>query len=504
MTARLAGLSIAFACLLAGSQSLADDWLNFGDTRSAIEYSSLLSGWSIDPKTNRITFETKWPLVAVFVPTSPRRFLVRAELWKDNSAEELHSWDFVATPDKVSYPFLKISPSTRTDRPFTFTEPGDYRLRFWAKDPIAPAGVYITQLDFQVEFLDLPERAKPLAVLTGPWDAWAYLWCPYGERESGRPQVRIWRRADLKTPPEGDQYAVKIVKNGVLVGMSEPKIVTDFEPVRLDFPLTLPENLGGGQLVGRDLLAQVGEYHVLVEKNGQPQGGYFFEVELLNQLFVTQLSSKPAFKFHENQTPLESPLQDYIVRRMPSDKVTRDGAGDTVWMERMSSVQAALVFRQIDPAAKVPDPMTTPLVKPGVVTEPIKPAVEPPREVASLTPKDEGKLPTIPLPTESTSKPNVTVAKPDVSTPKPDVSVPKPEEASSKPEPATKTVETARPEEPARRPSRESSDEEPTVALEPAPKPLSIWESHLGLIASIFAAHIAVGVFCSYKILKAA
>ena len=481
-------LGLALGLLLAGFQTAPDDWANWGDTRSAIEYSSLLSGWSINPKNNRLTFETKLPLVAVYVPTSPRKFLLKAELWKAGGAKKEHSWDFEVAPNPSSYPFLKVSSSDRPERSFAFTQAGDYELRFWARDPIVPQGKYITRLAFTVDLLDDSQRPKPLAVLSGPWDDWAYLWFPYGKRETGRPEVRIWRRADLKTPPEGDQYAVKILKNNVLLGSSEPQTVKDFEHARLSFPLTTPENLGGSELLAKDLLTAVGEYHVLVEKNGKLDAAYSFEVEHRARFVGTQFSNEPMFKFHANQRPIESVHEDFIVPRMPGDAVEREGAGDTLWMERMSNVKAALVFNRTTPPAIVQNPVEAPLVKPAIVTEPMVP-VEPmpkeepmPREVASVTPMDTEKAPRIPMPQETTPEPSPTVPEASETTPKPQ------EESKTSP--------------PSKRSTRDASGEE--LGTGPNPEPPSIWETHLGLIATVFAAHLAIGAFCSYKIKQAA
>lgn len=495
MTLRLAGLPVVLGLLLTCSKVGGDEWASWGDTRSAIEYSSLLSGWSIDPKNNRITFETKLALVAVYLPTTPMYF-VKAELWRAGGARKLHFWDFELTPNPSSYPFLKIKP--RAEKPFAFTDAGDYVLKFWARDPRVPQGVYITHLEFQVEFLNDPQKPKPVAVLSGPWDNWAYLWFPYGARENGRPQLRIWRRADLSTKPEGDEYTVRILKKNMLLAVSEPKTVTGLEHSRLDFPLSLPENLGGSELLAKDLLAQVGEYHVLVEKNGKPDGAYTFEVEHRPRLTGTQYSVDPAFVFHKNQKPVDAVLEDFIVPRMPGDNVEREGAGDTVWMERMSTVEAALAFNQKTPDTGVPNPSTTPLVKPVVVTESMDPAEKKPsenpmpREVATLTVKDTEKLHVIPLPMDNS--PNDPPSKPEEQT------TPEPAKTETTPAPA----ETLKTEDPPKRTTRLSSDENPDFAPDPPLQRPTIWESHLGLIATIFAAHLAVGLFCSYKILKAA
>jgi hypothetical protein len=431
---------------------------------------------SIDPQNNRLSFGEKLPLVSVYVPTDPK-YLVRADLTKSNSPKTLFSQTFLPAEDDSSYPFLKLNPTGRVEKRFTFTEADDYTLQFLVRDPRSSRWFPITRLRFTVEFLSVPSMPKPVALLSEPWGNWAYLWFPYEKRATGRPEVRLWRRGDKLTKAGGDEYTIQVIQDQEVVGVSQPQSVADFEQTRLRFPLSLAQHKGGGPLQAKDLLAGIGQYHILVQKNGRLDSAYPFVVVHDAQ---NPLVKEPPFKFHARQTPIYSisglltNLDDLIVPRMPSDKVERHDAGETVWMERIANSEADALFKSINRKPATPMPQ---LPIPMMVTE--SPAIPqenptPPQVASTSNAENPTKPPKLePKPPETASEPDPVETRPVV----PEVAATVPE-AHPMPTPAELETDARTPIEPP-----------------------GVFQAHLPLILIVLLAHVGIGVFCSYKIL---
>ncbi len=273
------GLPMTLSLLLTGFQAPFGDWGDWGETRTVIEYSSLLSGFTIDPETREVEFGTEHPLVGAYMPAG-RKFELYADAPAQKEKDPLYTLGFRVGIDKKVEPFYRLTPIYKSDKRYVIRHADDYVLNFYvelldADKRINEQSLYaITHLPFTVEFVDDPQSSKKLAVVTKPWDQWGYFWLPYGERVNGRLEVRIWRRATLETKAGGDEYRIYLLKEGELCGVSQPRRVTELQPARLSFPLNKILERGGGELLAGDVLDRLGIYHVLVLKNDQLDAVY--------------------------------------------------------------------------------------------------------------------------------------------------------------------------------------------------------------------------------------
>lgn len=314
------------------------------DNRTAIEYSSLLTNLDVDPKSKRLTFDDNHPLVIVYCFTD---YIVVATL-KDVNGMTVYTQRFDIKAVKQTDPFYVIKPKAGGANSYQFTKEGEYDLQFkvYSRKQLRIQATPTTQVKFLVKFEERPDSPEQSAFVTGPWEHWAYLWFETGKEKDSKVEVRLWRRASLAMENEEDEYqAFIIVEKSRVLAWSAPQAVTSPQQTRLRFSMSHFGDNADGRFQAAHLLKKTGDYHVLVTKNGKLDAVYPFSVSVRKKPNRFPFLQNPmnqqvenGFQFHSNQPhvgQLKIPdLTSAIIPRMPSDKMTVQGAGDTIWMER--------------------------------------------------------------------------------------------------------------------------------------------------------------------------
>lgn len=289
------------------------------DRTPVMEYAALLNSVDISPDGWLEFGRGNDALTAVFLPEGSA---VEAELTRQAGDTPLHLQKF--TVQQVTDVFSRVSVAG-SPRQFRFTEPGDYVITFRSGSHVmAQTGVTVYTRQNDDEF-----DPKTVWYMSGPWSDWACAFSRIREGADATLQFRMWaKRESFEGETDSDIYEVDLMKDGDVVAEGRAGYISTLRWRNLHFEMRHPESKGGRNYLVKQFVARDGNYQFVVKKNQVLHA--VFEMEVTN--------SRPVL--HPREASDYKPRHDYICPRYASLTDRGDGAGNTVWMNRLDDVTA--------------------------------------------------------------------------------------------------------------------------------------------------------------------
>ncbi|MEM7557825.1 MAG: hypothetical protein AAF394_01755, partial [Planctomycetota bacterium] len=300
--------------------------------KPAMEYASVLTGLRVRHTTGVIEFESpNHALASVFVPPSTP---VTAVLTEKGSTSPLARQAFALSQPEGAFRRLSVGAGHIQYA----AKPGDYVLSYYAGEQL------MTTLEFTVEAESNGDEFQPKThyYRRGPWDNWAYMYASLAESGNTRPEFRMWvHKRSFANPPKADEYDVRLILNGDVVGVASTGFNGAQEGQQLRFEWNHPQSKGGRAMKVSDLKGTNGTYYVVVRRNKVLYGVWPFEVK----------DGRP--QLHPRQASSYSPRSGYIVPRVSG--MADRSQGMVMFMERLSEseAQAALAGKANTTTAKI-------------------------------------------------------------------------------------------------------------------------------------------------------